>query len=95
MRDLVDKILFNCFGFQASPAGDELGLQPAEVVKIGKIANFIEKVFDDYRKNEITLQKLIGSLCSYADKKIMYQHLWLTFEDELNKQFDEEGNIIY
>jgi len=63
------------------------------VIKIGKIANFVEKVFDDYRKNKITLQQLITRLCSYADTNIMYQHLWVTFEEQLNKQFDEEGNI--
>ena len=65
------------------------------MIKIGKIADFIEKVFDDYRENKITLQQLIRSLCSYADTNIMYQHLWLTFADELNKQFDEHGNITY
>jgi len=65
------------------------------VIKIGKIANFIEKVFDDYRGNKITLQQLIIRLCSYADTNIMYAHLWNIFEDELNKQFDEEGNITY
>ena len=65
------------------------------MIKIGKIVNFIENVFDDYRKNKITLQQLIRSLCSYADTNIMYQHLWMTFEDELNKQFDREGNITY
>lgn len=65
------------------------------MIKIGKIANFIEKVFDDYRENKITMQQLITRLCSYADTNIMYQHLWLTFEDELNKQFDEHGNITY
>ncbi len=63
------------------------------VIKIGKIANFIEKAFGDYRGNKITLQQLIRDLCSYADTNIMYQHLWLTFEEQLNKQFDEEGNI--
>ena len=63
------------------------------VIKIGKIANFIERAFDDYRENKITLQQLIRNLCSYADTNIMYQHLWLTFEEQLNKQFDEEGNI--
>jgi len=65
------------------------------VIKIGKIANFIEKVFDNYRENKITLQQLITRLCSYADRNIMYAHLWDIFEDQLNKQFDEEGNIAY
>jgi len=65
------------------------------VIKIGKIANFIEKVFDDYRENKITLQQLITRLCSYADANIMYAHLWDIFEDQLNKQFDGEGNITY
>ena len=65
------------------------------VIKIGKIANFIEKSFDDYRENKITLQQLIRNLCSYADTNIMYAHLWDIFEERLNKQFDEEGNIVY
>jgi len=65
------------------------------VIKIGKIADFIEKVFDDYRGNKITLQQLIKNLCGYADRNIMYAHLWDIFEDELNKQFDEHGNVSY
>ena len=65
------------------------------VIKIGKIANFIEKVFDDYRENKITLQQLITRLCSYADTNIMYAHLWDIFEEQLNEHFDEEGNITY
>ena len=62
-------------------------------MKIGKIADFIAKDFDDYRKNRITLKELVTNLCSYADTNIMYQHLWNIFEEELNKQFDGEGNI--
>ena len=65
------------------------------MIKIGKIANFIEKTFDDYRENKITLQRLIRNLCSYADRNIMYAHLWDIFEEQLDKQFDEEGNIIH
>ena len=65
------------------------------MIKIGKIADFIENVFNDYRQNKITLQKLIRNLCSYADTHIMYAHLWCIFKDELDKQFDDEGNIRY
>jgi hypothetical protein len=65
------------------------------VIKIGKIANFIEEVFADYRKNKMTLQELIVRLCSYADMNIRYGHLWAVFNDELDKQFDETGNIRY
>jgi hypothetical protein len=65
------------------------------VIKIGKIKDFIEQAFDDYRSDRITLQKLIVNLCSYADTNIMYHRLWTIFENELNKQFGEEGNIRY
>ena len=65
------------------------------VIKIGKIADFIENTFSSYRQNKITLQELITSLCSYADTNIRYAHLWSTFRHELNKQFDEHGNITY
>ena len=62
---------------------------------MGMIKNFIESVFDDYRNNRITLKQLVVRLCSYADTNIRYAHLWDIFEDELNKQFDEEGNVTY
>ncbi|MFH1613795.1 MAG: hypothetical protein ABIG61_01745 [Planctomycetota bacterium] len=62
---------------------------------MGMIKNFVEEAFDDYRNNKITLKQLIVRLCSYADRNIMYEWLWAIFEDELNKQFDEEGNIAY
>ena len=65
------------------------------VIKIGKIKNFVEGVFDDYRNNRITLKQLIIRLCSYADTNIMYEWLWTIFVEELNKQFDEEDNISY
>ena len=64
-------------------------------MKIGRIKNFVEGAFDDYRENKITLQQLITRLCGYADRNIMYAHLWDIFEDELNKQFDEEGNVAH
>ena len=64
-------------------------------MKIGRIKNFVEGAFDDYRKNKITMQQLITRLCGYADRNIMYAHLWDIFEDELNKQFDEHGNVSY
>ena len=64
-------------------------------MKIGRIKNFVEGAFDGYRENKITLQQLITRLCGYADRNIMYAHLWDVFEDELNKQFDEHGNITY
>ncbi len=60
---------------------------------MGMIKNFVEGVFDDYRNSKITLKQLISRLCSYADTNIRSASLWDIFEDEINKQFDELGNI--
>ena len=62
---------------------------------MGRIKNFVESSFDDYRNSKITLKQLIVRLCSYADKNIRCEGLWGLFEDELSKHFDEEGNIAY
>ena len=62
---------------------------------MGRIKNFIEGTFDNYRDNKITLKQLVVRLCSYADTNIRHAWLWSIFEDELNKQFDEEGNVAY
>jgi len=62
---------------------------------MGRIKNFVEGVFDDHRNNRITLKQLIVHLCSYADTNIRSASLWSIFEDEVNKQFDEMGNIVY
>jgi len=62
---------------------------------MGRIKNFVEGVFDDYRNNRITLKQLVVRLCSYADTNIRSASLWGIFEDEVNKQFDEAGNVIY
>ena len=62
---------------------------------MGKIKDFVEKTFDDYRNNEITLQQLILRLCSYADRNICSRRLWVIFEEELNKQFNELGDISH
>ena len=64
-------------------------------MKMGKITEFVEKVFDEYRKDRISLKKLVISLCSYADKNISYEWLWGIFEEEVNKQFNELGEIAY
>ena len=64
-------------------------------MKMGKIKEFVEKVFDDYRHDGISLKQLVISLCSYADKNISYEWLWGIFEDEVNKQFNELGEIAY
>jgi hypothetical protein len=65
------------------------------VIKLGKIKDFVEKVFEEYRNNRITLKQLIVRLCSYADRNIYYERLWAIFEDELNKQFNDVGEIAY
>ena len=62
---------------------------------MGKIKEFVEKAFDDYRSNRITLKQLIVNLCRYADRNITYDWLWSIFEDEVNKQFNELGDITY
>jgi hypothetical protein len=64
-------------------------------MKMGKIKEFIEKTFDDYRNDRITLRQLIISLSRYAERNIPYDWLWAIFEDELNKQFNELGEIAY
>lgn len=60
---------------------------------MGKIKEFVEKVFDDYRNNRITLKQLVVSLCSCADRNIAYQHLGNIFEDEVSRQFSDIGEI--
>ena len=62
---------------------------------MGKIKEFVEKTFDEYRNNKITLQQLIIILCSYADRNISFDRLWIIFEDEVSNQFDEVGEIAY
>ena len=62
---------------------------------MGKIKDFVENTFADYRSDKITLKQLIFRMCSYADRNIGYAWLWSIFEDELNKQFDEMGEIAY
>lgn len=62
---------------------------------MGRIKEFIEKAFDDYRNSRITLRQMIISLCNYADKNIIYERLWCIFEEEMNKQFNELGEIAY
>ena len=62
---------------------------------MGKIKEFVEKIFDEYRNNKITLQQLIIILCSYADRNISFDRLWIIFEDEVSNQFDEVGEIAY
>ena len=62
---------------------------------MGKIKDFVEKTFDDYRNNEITLKQLIIRLCSYADRNICSRRLWVIFEEELNEQFNEFSEISY
>ena len=64
-------------------------------MKIGKIKEFVEKAFDDYRNDKVTLKQLITRLCRYADRNIYYERLWLIFEDELDKQFNNIGEIAY
>ncbi len=64
-------------------------------MKMGKIKEFVEKTFDEYRNNKITLQQLIIILCSYADRNISFDRLWIIFEDEVSNQFDEVGEIDY
>ena len=64
-------------------------------MKMGKIKEFVEKAFDDYRNDKVTLKQLITRLCRYADRNITYEWLWIIFEDELNKQFNEVGEIAY
>ena len=63
-------------------------------MKMGRIKEFVEKTFDDYRNNNITLKQLIIGLCSYADKNISYDRLWAIFEDEVSRQFNEEGRLL-
>ena len=65
------------------------------MIQMGRIKNFIEGTFGNYRNNKITLKQLAVRLCSYADTNIRSARLWSIFEDELNKQFDEEGNVAY
>ena len=62
---------------------------------MGKIKQFVEKAFGDYRNNEITLRQLITRLCRYANRNVTYDWLWTIFEDELNKQFNDLGEIAY
>ena len=62
---------------------------------MGKIKEFVEKVFDDYRNDRISLKQLVINLCSYADKNISYDWLWSIFKKEVNKQFNELGEIAY
>ena len=62
---------------------------------MGKIKDFVEKVFDDYRNDGINLKQLVNDLCSYADKNISYGWLWGIFKEEVNKQFNELGEIAY
>lgn len=64
-------------------------------MKIGRIKEFVGKAFDDYRNDRITLKQLIVGLCSYADRNIYYEVLWIIFEDELNKPFNDVGDIVY
>ena len=64
-------------------------------MEMGKIKEFVEKTFDEYRNNKITLQQLIIILCSYADRNISFDRLWIIFEDEVSNQFDEVGEIAY
>jgi len=65
------------------------------VIIMGRIKEFVEKACDDYRNDRVTLKQLIVCLCSYADRNISYERLWAIFEDELNKQFNEMGEIAY
>ena len=62
---------------------------------MGRIKDFVEKVFEDYRNGRITLKQLIIRLCRYADKNISYERLWSIFEDEVDKQFNELGVVNY
>jgi len=62
---------------------------------MGKIKEFVEKVFEDYRNDRVTLKQLIVGLCRYADRNIYYERLWAIFEDEVNKQFSDVGEIAY
>ena len=62
---------------------------------MGKIKEFVEKAFDDYRNDHITLKQLIVSLCRYSGRNIPYVWLLAIFEDELNRQFNELGEIAY
>jgi hypothetical protein len=64
-------------------------------MKMGRIKKFVEKAFDDYRNDRITLKQLIVGLCNYADRNIYYERLWDIFENELNKQFNDVGEIAY
>ena len=62
---------------------------------MGKIKEFVEKAFDDYRNGRITLKQLIVSLCRYAEINIPYDWLWAIFKDEVSKQFNDVGEIAY
>ena len=62
---------------------------------MGRIKEFVEKAFGDYRNDKIRLKQLVISLCSYADKNISYEWLWGVFKEEVNKQFNELGEIAY
>jgi hypothetical protein len=64
-------------------------------MEMGRIKEFVEKAFDDYRSDRINLKQLVINLCSYADKNISYKRLWGIFEEEVDKQFDELGEIAY
>ena len=63
------------------------------MIKLGRIKEFVEKSFENYRNNKTTLKQLIFSLCSYADRNISYDRLWAIFEEEVSKHFNEQGEI--
>jgi hypothetical protein len=65
------------------------------VIEMGKIKEFVEELFNDYRNNRVTLKQLVIKLCSYADRNICSRRLWVIFEEELNEQFNELGDISY
>ncbi len=60
---------------------------------MGKISEFIQSCFDDYRNSKITLKELVEKLCSFSDYNIHSQKNMNMFLADLREQFNEEGDV--
>jgi hypothetical protein len=59
---------------------------------MGKITEQVSDIFEQHRANKIALKEVVLRLCRYS-RKLSYNHLMQIFEDALDPEFDELGNI--
>ena len=57
------------------------------------IRDTVHRFFEEHRDNKTTLQELILRLCRYSDYNISSSHNMDIFEESLNKEFNEQGDI--